>query len=654
MNYKNKLMKNKKRSIIIILLMIFAPQGFAQAWNEVTKITGSEALTGENFGASVSIDGDYAIVGVPGSDLSFMGSAYVYEKVGDDWVEVQELIASDGNPGDNFGYSVSIHGDYAVVGASWSNSEEGWDIGAAYIYERNDAGTWIEVQKIGASDGVYNDSFGWTVNVNGTTMAIGAPITDEGSTDAGSTYMFERGDDGTWSEVQKLMASDPEPTDWFGYSVSIDEDYLIIGCILSDDDGDGSGSAYIFERDDEGVWIEVEKITASDAGESDWFGNVVSLSGDHAIVGRWINTDGTEMGSAYIYERSEEGAWEEIQKLTPLDAAESDGFGLSVSIDGDYAIVGAAWSDNDSLGSGSAYVFERNEDGLWVEIEEITASDKDVNDRFGYSVSLSYDHAIVGASFNDDDGENSGSAYIIKGCFPFSVEIISDDTTLCEGGMVTLNGSGAVSYEWSGGVEDGVAFEPPVGETTYSVIGTNEYDCSSTDSILITVFESPEVEFTALEDELVCLDNGLITLTGTPADGDFSGTGITGSEFDPNAAGEGTHTLFYSYVDENGCSGTDSVEISVTDCLGMNEAESLSFNIYPNPFSDFAVIQFNQELSADHQVVIHNALGQEVWRKENLNGSQIIISKEELETGVYLFTLIESGNKLLTNKLIVK
>lgn len=703
--------------------MLLAPCGFTQTWGEIVKVTGSEGVGGDSFGSSVSIDGNYAVIGVPGSDASFAGCAYIFEREGDDWVEVQKLTASDALLGDNFGYSVSIDGDNIIVGASWSNNEGGLDIGAAYIFERDDLGVWTEVQKLNASDATFNDSFGWTVSVSGDNVAIGAPLTDEGAGDAGSTYIFERNDDGMWIEVQKLTASDAIAADWFGYSVSLDEGYIIIGCILSDDDGDGSGSAYVFERNDDGLWLEVQKLTASDGAASAWYGNVVSIDGESAIVGRWLNEGGPELGSAYIYERNDDGVWNEIQKLTPADAAEGDGFGLSVSIDEDYVIVGAAWSDNDSLNSGSAYIFEKNDEGLWDEIEEFIASDEDVSDRFGYSVSISGNHAVVGATFNDDDGVNSGSAYVFQRCSNLAVEvsseevcegdlvvldgisetgdeviwtggvvngegfnppvgtttyfatggaedcefqvditvlelplveIMADDTALCEGETVTLTASGAITYTWEDEVVDGEAFEPPVGESTFTVTGIGDNDCAATNSILITVYENPEVEFTALEDVLVCLDNGLINLFGTPVDGDFFGDGVEGSVFDPIEAGEGDHTLFYSFVNENGCSAIDSVVITVVDCLGTNELESISFGIYPNPFSDYAVIQFSQDLSNNHQVVIHDALGKIVWKKENVQGSQITLTKAELKAGVYFFSLFESGDLIRTNKLIVQ
>lgn len=696
--------------------MLSAWQSHAQTWDEIIKLTASDAEEEDEFGTSVSISGDCAVVGAYASDDDGdeSGSVYVFELDADDaWVEVQKLTASDASEGNSFGISVSINADRMVVGS------EGNDVssGAAYIFERNDDGVWVEIQKLAASDASENDLFGVSVSTSGNYAIIGAFRDDNiAGTDAGAAYIFERNDAGVWTEVQKVMASDASENDLFGISVSIDGNTAIVGAQYNDD----SGSAYVFERSDAGVWTEIQEIVSADGEWDDRFGVSVSIKGNYVIIGaQYSDDDGSESGSAYIFEKDVDGIWTEVQKLTASDADADDVFGVSVSIDGDYAIVGSEY--NDELGS--AYVFQRDVDGTWAEVQKITASDADVDDTFGYSVSISENFAIVGALGNSDHGSYSGSAYIFQGCTDLIVdvsssmvcegdevtldatsetddditwtggvidgeafvpavgtttytatggfedcefqvditvlesplvEITADDTVLCEGGMVTLTASGAVTYDWDGGVVDGVAFEPPVGETTYSVIGTNDDDCSSSDSILIIVFENPEVEFTALEDDMVCLDNGLIALSGTPVDGDFSGTGVTGSEFDPNAAGEGTHTLFYSYVDENGCSGIDSVEIDVTDCLGINETEALSFNIYPNPFSDLAVVQFTRNLSADHQVVIYDVLGQEVLREENPNSTQILISKENLNTGVYLIALVESGNILQTHKLVVK
>ena len=244
---------------------------------------------------------------------------------------------------------------------------------------------------------------------------IGAPQDDDNGYSSGSAYIFERDGLGHWNEVQKLTASDGAEGDWFGRSVSISGDYAVIGARYDDDNGSFSGSAYVFERDGAGNWLEVQKLTASDGNPYDKFGLSVSISGDYAVIGAYLDDDnGSSSGSAYVFERDGAGNWSERAKLTASDGAASDSFGYSVSISGEYAVIGARYDDDNGSFSGSAYVFERGEFGNWSETGKLTACDGEEQDRFGYSVSISGDDALIGAWGDDDNGSSSGSAYVYK------------------------------------------------------------------------------------------------------------------------------------------------------------------------------------------------------------------------------------------------
>ncbi len=208
----------------------------------------------------------------------------------------------------------------------------------------------------------------------------------------------------------KLNASDGAVYDYFGISVAISGDYAVVGAYGGADAGLNSGSAYIFKRDGT-AWTEQAKITASDGAAYDCFGYSVAISGDYAVVGAWADADnGAASGSAYIFKR-DGTAWTEQAKITASDGAAYDRFGVSVAISGDYAVVGAHTDDDAGMDSGSAYIFKR--DGTaWEEQAKITASDGAAYDCFGISVAISGDCAVVGASGDDDAGSNSGSAYI--------------------------------------------------------------------------------------------------------------------------------------------------------------------------------------------------------------------------------------------------
>ena len=233
--------------------------------------------------------------------------------------------------------------------------------------------------------------------------------------DAGSAYVFERASDKTWRQTTKLVADDGKAGDQFGFSVSIDGPTAIIGALLSDDDNKGAnvGSAYVFEQDDDGTWRQTTKLFPEDGQEGDQFGVSVSIDGTTVFIGSHLNDEQAQnAGSAYVFARDNTGVWTQEIKLTANDGQIADLFGTSVSVDGDSALIGAKDEDDKGLNSGSAYLFERDNTGTWTETEKFIASDGKGGDKFGRDVSVAGDHALVGAVFDADNGGNSGSAYI--------------------------------------------------------------------------------------------------------------------------------------------------------------------------------------------------------------------------------------------------
>gem|GEM_PF-1427148 len=390
------------------------------AWanmTETAKLTASDADADDSFGYSVSLSGNYALVGA--TNASGYGQSYIFNT--SNWNEDQVLSPPDNilEP-DYFSSSVSLSGDYALVGSHYATIGGNIEQGAAYIFQ-NITGSWQKIAQLIASDGDESDYFGKTVSLSGEYALVGAYGGDNGSIESGAAYIFYKGA-GAWAnmtETAKLTASDAYADDSFGYSVSLSGDYALVGAFENDDDGSSSGSAYIFHKGT-GGWAnmtQTAKLTASDAAISDYFGNAVSLSGDYALVGAYNDDDGgSNSGSAYIFHKGS-GEWTdmtETAKLTASDAAASDYFGSAVSLSGDYALVGAYQDDDYGSSSGSAYIFYKGT-GDWsnmTQTAKLTASDAAANDIFGIAVSLAGDYALVGAYGNDDDGNSSGSAYI--------------------------------------------------------------------------------------------------------------------------------------------------------------------------------------------------------------------------------------------------
>ena len=259
-----------------------------------------------------------------------------------------------------------------------------------------------DIQELFASDGATGDLFGWSVSISGDYALIGVVEDDDNGEYSGSAYIFKR--DGTvWTEQLKLLPSDGDERECFGGSVSIDGDYAIIGASHDDDNGCSSGSAYIFKYNGT-VWTEQSKLLPSDGGQFQAFGNSVSINGDYAIIGApGDNDNGYCSGSAYIFKRNGT-VWTEQSKLVPTDGEPYEAFGLeSISIDGDYAIIGARGNDDNGYRSGSAYIFKRDVN-IWTQQVKLFPSNKDDIQYFGRSVSIDGNYTIIGAFGDRDSG----------------------------------------------------------------------------------------------------------------------------------------------------------------------------------------------------------------------------------------------------------
>ena len=364
-----------------------------------SKLKASGVEEADRFGSSISLDGDRALVGA-WADSSNAGVVYVFEFDANAWVQTAKFSASDTDPGDAFGISVSLDGDRALIGA-YGDDDEGGGAGAAYVFEF-DGTNWNETRKLTASDAATNHWFGSDVILESNRALVGAPL-QIGNT--GAVYVFDF-DGAEWNESAKLTASDAAPDSYFGGALSLSGDRLLVGAY--GDDG-FSGAAYVFDLS--GVdWNETQKLTASDSNGFDLFGSALSLDGHRAVIG--ANGDdaaGSSSGAAYVFDFDGIG-WNESTKLSPLDAGPNTYFGQSVSLDGDRVLVGAIGGDSYT---GAAYVFEYSVNS-WVEGQKVRPSGSMQDDWFGTSVKLDGDRAFIAALSNRNGDSHSGSAHIFE------------------------------------------------------------------------------------------------------------------------------------------------------------------------------------------------------------------------------------------------
>lgn len=308
--------------------------------------------------------------------------------------EQAKLVARDGDQGDSFGNHVSVSGNYALVGAPFANS----NTGAAYVFFF-DGATWTQQAELVASDGEPSTFFGGSVALFGDIALVGAY---GGDNFTGAAYIFEF-DGTTWTQQAKLTASDGVPNQYFGISVSVSGNLALVGADFAL--GDGIGSAYIFAFDGT-TWTQQAKLAASDGAIGERFGISVSLSGKRALVGAY-DAAPASAGAAYIF-ASNGGLWNQEAKLTASDTTTNERFGCSVALSGKRAIIGAY---NDNFSTGAAYMFSANQT-TWNQQAKLIAPDGEPNSFFGTSVALSGKRALIGAPSTYVFPVISGSGYI--------------------------------------------------------------------------------------------------------------------------------------------------------------------------------------------------------------------------------------------------
>ena len=334
--------------------ILFRSQG---QWIEQQKLKASNTSSNDMFSIDVAISGDYAVVGANGvdHDVPAAGSVYVFKRSGTTWVEQAELTIPNASSLDQLGISVTISGDYIIAGTL--EDDAGDNSGSAYVFVRN-GDSWIQQTKLTASDAAAGDRFGGSLDLCGEYAIIGTDSKDGIGQNSGAAYIFKR-TGSTWSEQAKLLASDEAEKDLFGEEVAISGDYAIVGAIGNDDAGSQSGSAYIFSRDGT-TWTEQAKLTAADAEAGDNFGRDVDIRGDDVIVGAHSVDAATTInsGSAYIFKRSD-ATWIEQQKITASDPVNYDFFGSYVAISEEYVLVGNPSDDEGGNSSGAVYIFEK-------------------------------------------------------------------------------------------------------------------------------------------------------------------------------------------------------------------------------------------------------------------------------------------------------
>jgi hypothetical protein len=363
---------------------------------QLAKLTAADAALNDQFGWSVAVDGDSAIVGAkskPTNGMEYSGAAYIFERTGFSWSQKALLTPSDGAAYDFFGEAVALDGDTAVVAASHKDTQRG----AVYIFVRQANGSWIQQAELAAADGVAYDKFGWSVAIDGETVLVGAINKSMGGPDGqGAVYIFTRSGS-SWTQQAELTETASATYQYFGSAVVIDGDTALIGAYGASPGGsDRQGAAYVFTRAGSS-WTHRAELTESGESRTN-FGYGVALDGDTALIGAYRATVSghVDQGTAFVFTGSG-SAWARQAVLVATDGTAGDWFGKTVAVEGDTALVGASAAGvGGNAAQGAGYVFARS-GGSWSQQSKVTASDGTTYSALGSSVALSGRTALVGS-----------------------------------------------------------------------------------------------------------------------------------------------------------------------------------------------------------------------------------------------------------------
>ena len=379
-------------------------------FGESAILIASDAAENDRFGSNICISGDLAAVASTKNDDQGddSGSVYLFHRQSDNtWLETAKLIPEDISTNDKFGSGISIDGDRMIIGAQYAMNN-GSRCGCTYIYERQSDGTWLQQAKMVPWDGEGQDNFGDEVCLQGDLAIISNPRDDSNS---GSVRIHERQADGTWPETGRLDLGNGEPGQFFGQSISISGNALLVG---AGGVGEFTGAAYYYVRQADGQWLLEEVFMADDGDPGDQFGTSVHLHAGRAVIGAFKDSDQASFGgSAYVFECIPGGGWGQFAKLTAPATATEDYFGRCVRVLGNRILVGAEGQDVAANNGGALYSFRHQLDGTWTHTATMTSSDASSGDLFGRSFDLMGTRVIAGSYVNDTSaGSNAGAAYI--------------------------------------------------------------------------------------------------------------------------------------------------------------------------------------------------------------------------------------------------
>ncbi|MBT3980661.1 MAG: hypothetical protein HOE90_04860 [Bacteriovoracaceae bacterium] len=496
---------------------IFGYNSYSGTWGEGGKIQPGDIGSGDKFGTSVALSGKRVIAGAPYYDTANTNAGgawiYVWDPSSSSWYS--ELVISGGTASELLGSWVDIDGNTAVVAAPGYNSSTGKVL--VYMYDRS-ANNWNLDQTLTTDDGIAGDQFGYSVNVDGNMIIVGTPYNDDEGTNIGKSYVFHRDPaTGNWEQKFKVYPNSAPLTQNFGHRVSISNGSAIVAAPYSDETTTNTGSIFTMNFNEELVSDWSEKSFSYGTGASaKHFGQAMDVHNDTAIISAPANNG--DIGQAFIqnYDHDGTGSWATDATLYASDGASGDFFGWSVAIHGDWAAVGAPNTDQSGSNSGAVYTFKFDPSGnSWTQQTKSIAKDGQASDYYGQSVDIHGNMMIVGAPSEDTNASNAGAVYFKI------VNTVEGDTHSFEDQKVS-----------TGTVETNQYFGKSVGiyETT-AIVGSPGYDGGVTDRGRVRILQlDPSSSSWYTEATLYASDNATGDQFGYSVD-ISSGMAVIGAPF---------------------------------------------------------------------------------------------------------------------------
>lgn len=374
-------------------------------WSEEDQLYASDAVANQNFGHAVAISGDTALIGTPKDDEEgyLAGAAYVFTRSGTVWTEQTKLFAPDALIGESFGAAVALSGDTAVVSANMD-----YPHGSVHVFVRSGT-TWTHQRKFIPAANTMGSDYGCALAISGDTLVVGMCRAGAGAAEAGAAYVYQR-TGVTWASQGRLTEAVVVAEGYFGKSVAVSGDTIVVGAPGLFGGNARTGCAYVFTRT-MGTWTQQARLTGSDSQLSDEFGIGVAVDGDTVLVGAYFNDgEGLAAGAAYVFVR-ESSAWTEQQRLVALDARATGLFGYRVALEGNRALITGYGDAMYGASGGAAYIFARVGD-TWSQETRLVSSQQTSGDRFGLAAAFSGNSAIVASPYNTIPSTNAGTAYV--------------------------------------------------------------------------------------------------------------------------------------------------------------------------------------------------------------------------------------------------